>query len=53
MRNTTIDRPNQVWAADVTYLPIGRAFPNLVAIVDWASRAVLGCRLFDTMDTSF
>ena len=41
LRNMTIDRPNQVWAADITYLPIGRSFLYLVAIIDWASRAVL------------
>ena len=41
LRNMTIDRPNQAWAADITYLPIGRGFLYLVAIIDWASRAVL------------
>ena len=41
LRNMTIDRPNQVWAVDITYLPIGRGFLYLVAIIDWASRAVL------------
>jgi HTH-like domain/Integrase core domain len=40
-----IDRPNQVWAADVTYIPIGRGFLYLVVIIDWASRAVLSWRL--------
>ncbi|MEY9752292.1 transposase InsO family protein [Bradyrhizobium japonicum] len=49
----TIDRPNQVWAADITYLPIGRGFLYLVAIIDWASRAVLAWRLSNTMDVSF
>ena len=53
LRNMTIDRPNQVWAADITYLPIGRGFLYLVAIIDWASRAVLAWRLSNTMDTSF
>lgn len=48
-----IDRPNQVWAANLTYVPIGRGFLYLVAIVDWASRAVLAWRLSNTMDTSF
>jgi putative transposase len=42
-----------VWAADVTYLPIGRGFLYLVAIIDWASRAVLAWRISNTMDTSF
>ena len=48
-----IDRPNQVWAADITYIPIGRGFLYLVAIMDWASRAVLAWRLSNTMDVSF
>ncbi|WP_050996290.1 MULTISPECIES: IS3 family transposase [Bradyrhizobium] len=50
LRNMTIDRPNQVWAADITYLPIGRGFLYLVAIIDWASGAVLAWRLSNTMD---
>jgi len=49
----TIERPNQVWAADITYIPIGRGLLYLVAIMDWASRAVLSWRLSNTMDTSF
>ena len=53
LRNMTIDRPNQVWAADITYVPIGRGFLYLVAIMDWASRAVLSWRLSNTMDVSF
>ncbi|UPJ68286.1 IS3 family transposase [Bradyrhizobium sp. 191] len=53
LRNMTIDRPNQVRAADITYLPIGRGFLYLVAIIDWASRAVLAWRLSNTMDVSF
>jgi putative transposase len=53
LRGMTIDRANQVWAADITYLPIGRGFLYLVAIIDWASRAVLAWRLSNTMDTSF
>jgi putative transposase len=53
LRNLAIDRPNQVWAADITYLPIGRGFLYLVAVIDWASRAVLSWRLSNTMDVSF
>ncbi len=53
LRDTVIDRPSQVWAADITYIPIGRGFLYLVAIMDWASRAVLAWRLSNTMDTSF
>ncbi|UQR65016.1 DDE-type integrase/transposase/recombinase [Bradyrhizobium sp. C-145] len=40
-------------AADITYVPIGQGFLYLVAIIDWASRAVLAWRLSNTMDTSF
>ena len=53
LRGLAIDRPNQVWAADITYIPIGRGFLYLVAIIDWASRAVLAWRLSNTMDTAF
>lgn len=53
LRDLVIDRPNQVWAADITYIPIGRGFLYLVAIMDWASRAVLSWRLSNTMDDSF
>jgi putative transposase len=53
LRGLTIDRPNQVWAADITYLPIGGGFLYLVAVIDWASRAVLAWRLSNTMDVSF
>ena len=53
LRDMTIDRPNQVWAADITYIPIGHGFLYLVAVIDWASRAVLSWRLSNTMDASF
>src|SRR5215213_9528511 len=53
LRGVTVDRPNQVWAADITYIPIGHGFLYLVAIMDWASRAVLSWRLSNTMDVSF
>jgi putative transposase len=53
LRGLRIDRPNQVWATDITYIPIGRGFLYLVAIMDWASRAVLAWRLSNTMDVSF
>lgn len=53
LRNLKIDRANQVWCADITYLPIGRGFLYLVAIMDWYSRAVLAWRVSNTMDVSF
>jgi putative transposase len=53
LRNMAINRPNQVWAADITYVPIGRGFLYLAAVIDWASRAVLAWRLSNTMDTAF
>jgi putative transposase len=53
LRDMTIDRPGQVWAADITYVPIGKGFLYLVAVIDWASRAVLSWRLSNTMDASF
>jgi len=53
LRDLTIDRPNQVWAADITYIPLPRGFLYLVAVIDWASRAVLSWRLSNTMDASF
>ena len=53
LRAMTIDRPNQVWATDITYIPMGRGFLYLVAVIDWASRAVLSWRLSNTMDVSF
>lgn len=53
LRDMTIERANHVWAADITYIPIGRGFLYLVAIIDWASRAVLAWQLSNTMDVSF
>ena len=53
LRDLAIDRPNQVWCADITYLPMGRSFLYLVAIMDWHSRAVLAWRVSNTMDTGF
>jgi len=53
LRGVAIARANHVWAADITYIPIGRGFLYLVAIIDWASRAVLAWRLSNTMDVSF
>ena len=53
LRNVVINRPNQVWCADITYIPMQRGFLYLVAIVDWHSRKVLAWRLSNSMDTTF
>jgi putative transposase len=53
LRGLTIDRLNQVWCADITYIPIRGGFLYLVAIMDWASRKVLSWRLSNTMEASF
>jgi len=53
LRDLEITRPNQVWCADITYLPMRRGFLYLVAIMDWASRKVLAWRLSNTMDAEF
>jgi len=53
LRGLVIDRPNQVWATDVTYIPMARGFVYLVAIMDWYSRRVLAFRVSNTLDTSF
>jgi len=48
-----ITRPNQVWAADITYIPMARGFLYLVTIIDWYSRYVLSWRLSNTLDAGF
>jgi len=48
-----ITRPNQVWAADITYIPMARGFLYLVAIIDWYSRYVLSWRLSNTLEADF
>jgi len=48
-----ITRPNQVWAADITYIPMARGFLYLVTIIDWYSRYVLSWRLSNTLDADF
>src|SRR5258708_21555058 len=52
-RGLKIVEPNHVWAADATYIPMACGFLYLVAIIDWASRAVLAWRLSNTNDASF
>jgi len=53
LRGLTIDRPNQVWAMDLTYIPMARGFVYLVAVLDWYSRKVLAWRVSITMDVHF
>ena len=53
LRGLAITRPNQVWAMDLTYIPMARGFVYLAAVVDWFSRRVLAWKLSITMDVSF
>jgi putative transposase len=53
LKNLAITRPHQVWAADITYVPMERGFVYLVAILDWHSRYVLSWRVSNTLDTGF
>jgi putative transposase len=53
LSDLVIERPNQVWCVDITYISMRRGFMYLVAIMDWASRKVLAWRLSNTMDTEF
>jgi putative transposase len=53
LRGMAINRPNQVWCTDITYIPVQHGFLYLVAIMDWATRYVLAWRLSNTMDTRF
>ncbi len=53
LRGLKIERPNQVWTSDITYIPMRRGFMYLVAVMDWYSRKVLSWRLSNTLDSSF
>ena len=53
LRNLEITRVNQVWAADITYIPMAHGFAYLVAVIDWYSRRVLSWRLSNTLETAF
>ena len=53
LRGLSIDRPNQVWAMDITYIPMARGFVYLTVVLDWYSRRVLAHRVSISMDTSF
>jgi putative transposase len=53
LRGLKVERPNQVWATDITYIPMARGFVYLAAVVDWFSRRVLSFRLSITMEAAF
>ena len=53
LRNLVVTRANQVWASDITYIPMARGFVYVVAIIDWYSRLVIAWRLSNTLDTDF
>jgi putative transposase len=53
LRDLVIDRANQVWCADITYLPMRRGFLYMVAVMDWATRKVLAWRVSNTMEVEF
>jgi putative transposase len=53
LRHLKVDRPNQVWATDITYIPMARGFVYLVAVIDWYSRRVLSWQLSNTLDCQF
>ncbi len=53
LRGVTVVRPNQVWATDITYIPMARGFVYLVAVIDWFSRRVLSWRVSITMEADF
>jgi putative transposase len=53
LRGLTVERPNQVWAMDITYIPMARGFVYLAVVLDWFSRRVLAWRLSITMEAAF
>ena len=53
LRDIAVTRPNQVWAMDISYIPMARGFVYLAAVVDWFSRRILSWKLSITMDVSF
>jgi putative transposase len=53
LRDLTINRPNQVWTSDITYIPMRRGFMYLVAVMDWYSRKILSFRVSNTLDSEF
>ena len=53
LRGVSVDRPNQVWALDITYVPMARGFVSLAAVIDWFSRRVLSWRVLITLEAAF
>ena len=53
LRGLTVDRPNQVWAMDITYLPMQRGFVYLAVVLDWATRRILAWRLSNSLTADF
>jgi len=53
LKNLKIDRPNQAWAVDITYIPMKKGFQYLVAIIDWCSRYIISWRLSNSLDKDF
>ena len=53
LRNVALERPNQVWSTDITYIPLRRGFMYLVGVIDWHSRYVLSWGLSNTLDMQF
>jgi putative transposase len=51
LKNKTISHPNQVWAIDITYIPVGHSHMYLTAIIDWSTRFIVGWELADTLET--
>src|SRR5258708_7530861 len=53
LRGLTINRPNHVWATDISYIPMARGFVYLTSVMDWITRRILARRLSNTMEASF
>ena len=53
LRSVVVERPNQAWAVEITYIPMARGFVYLAAVVDWFSRRVLSWRVSITMEVEF
>jgi putative transposase len=53
LRGLAVERPNQVWATDITYIPVQGGYAYLCAVIDWHSRCVLAWELSNTLDASF